>query len=96
MRELTSTRMETFSPAVVREVRKHDHIASLKPHKGHTFFELNTKTGSIQPAEIKETNCTITGGIIKSVITKPDCIYACALNIENAQKKLFKHIKTGK
>lgn len=71
------------------------YIGSLKPKKGHTLFEVNIKTGTIENAEfnygstiqfehakegLKKSN--------KSVIKKPDCIYISALNKNNVINKL--------
>lgn len=73
------------------------YIGSLTPKKGHTLFEVNTKTGTIELAEfnygstiqfkhakagLKKSN--------KSVIKKPDCIYVSALNKNNVLKKITK------
>lgn len=93
MKELTIHIRENNMPVVVKEFKKTKFITSIHPHNGHTCFELNKKTGSIQPAAIKEINCTITGGIIKKVIINENCLYVSALNIENAQKKFFKHLR---
>lgn len=95
MRELNLHNREAFFPAIIREVKKTKLIASIHPHKGHTCFELNVKTGALKPADIQEKNCTITGAKKHKVITREDCIYAAALNRENAQKKFFAHLRSS-
>jgi hypothetical protein len=95
MRELNLHNRENNSPVIVREVKKTKFVASIHPYKGHTCFELNKTTGEIKPAVIKETNCTLTGGSIKKVIINENCLYTSALNIQNAQKHFFKHLRAN-
>jgi|LakMenEpi03Aug12_release.lakeMendotaPanAssembly.Ray.scaffolds.fasta_scaffold1795499_1 hypothetical protein len=67
---------------------------SLKPHQGHTLFEINTKTGEIAKAEFKQeaikwedaVNLGIRS-LSRKCIVKPDYVYISALNEKNALKK---------
>lgn len=93
MRELNLHNREANFPVHHQaEQKKVKHVASIHPHNGHTCYELDKVTGAIKPAQIQETNCTITGGVIKKVIIRENCLYTSALNITNAQKKFFKHL----
>jgi hypothetical protein len=66
---------------------------SLKPHQGHTLFEINTKTGEIAKAQFETTDIqwedAVYGKISKKrkCIVKPDYVYISALNVKNALKK---------
>ena len=68
----------------------------IKPHKGHSLFEINLETEDIKIAEFTEIKAEIkklddkTHEIRKKVIIKPNCIYISALNIQNAAKKFAK------
>jgi hypothetical protein len=95
MRELNLHNREKNLNVIVREVKKQKHITSFIPHKGHTCYELNLKEGTIQPAVISETTADIKGGTHKKVIIKEGCLYTSALNITNAQKKFFKHLRSS-
>lgn len=64
--------------------------------KGHTLFEINLHTGDVVKAEYVEVNLELLGeNVRKKVITKPDCIYISALNIQNAAKKFIQKAKQG-
>lgn len=55
---------------------------------GLTLFEVNTKTGDIQPVTYKEVIARFDGGIKRKVEVKSDCVYIQALNVKNVLKKL--------
>ncbi len=64
--------------------------------KGLTLFEVNTTTGEIKPAEVKNWMYYEKDKPAKpkhSVVTNPKCIYIQALNKQNAAKKLLKLIE---
>lgn len=72
------------------------YIGSIKPHQGHTLFEINIKTGEIAKATFESTDVKwedAVNGIIskkRKVIVKPDHTYISALNEKNAIKKFNK------
>lgn len=88
----------------------------IKPHPGHTVFEINLENGDVKAAEYEEVNmqvndfgpqvnihlqAAVIGTVIpakeikKKLITKQNCIYISALNIQNAAKKFAKRAKEG-
>lgn len=71
-------------------------IGSFKPKKGHTLFEVNKLTGEVKKAEF-EVDTTIhfdkaknvkQTGTRSEVITKDNCSYHTALNVQNLFRKL--------
>lgn len=89
----------TESTKIIKQVevkKQKNYLASFKLQKGHTLFEINTKTGFIYYAEYQDKDVIIgkdnTLSKRKSVIVKEDCIYIGALNVENVKKKLRKQI----
>lgn len=75
-----------------------EHLLTLKPHKGHTCFEINVVTGEICEANIESSNKRYQisgpgkGFVKKKIMVKDNCIYLTALNKENALKK-YKKLK---
>ena len=81
-------------------------VGRIRPHKGHTLFEVNLKTGVVKEAEVrcdvqvKYNNPTMKAGravkcnsktkITNRVDVNPHCIYVSALNVKNLMKKLIK------
>jgi hypothetical protein len=72
---------------------------TLRPHQGHTLFEINTKTGEIVKAQFEQEAIKWDDAVnlgIKSLsrkcIVKPDFIYISALNEKNALKKYNKTV----
>ena len=72
-------------------------IGKLRPHKGHTIWEVNVKTGEYRKAEFKKQVIDIGEAISKGVDfvakkreidKKDDCIYVSALNESSLKKKL--------
>jgi hypothetical protein len=76
------------------------HIGSIHPHRGHSLFEINLETGTIEPAECTKTDYVVnkdsSGSTNKKVVMKPDCVYISALNKDNALKKLAKRDHGGR
>ena len=64
-------------------------VGQIKPHRGHTVFELNLVTNIITPAEFTQQDVTFGQAQLpnKRIIVKQDCIYLAALNETNARKK---------
>lgn len=73
------------------------------PHKGHTLWQINLETGETTAAEYVQVDMELTKlgdspnlqTVRKKVITKENCIYISALNIQNAAKKFAKKAKEG-
>ena len=89
---ISSEKMEVVIPAKT----EHKLIGSLKPHKGHTCYEMNLATRTIKPAVFEEVTTTFpTPGntvrpmVRKKLIIQPDCIYCTALNTKNALKRFI-------
>jgi|GEM_PF-2617850 len=91
---------EQDKPEVVAQipVKTEKLIHSIRPHKGHTLFEINPVTGKCVPAVFESIDTTfplnkaaakIKIGVRKKVIAKPDCLYISALNKKNALIKFF-------
>ena len=76
------------------------HLASIRPHKGHTLFKFNLKTGvmaSVNEDDFEETEVEIMNGNmvqrkVKKLNVESDTIYASALNAKNAEKKFRKQL----
>lgn len=72
-------------------------LGTIKPHRGHTLFEVNKTTGEITEAEFVKTDISFhdaANGIKPKnhkVIVKENCLYVPALNKKNVIKKLKKH-----
>ena len=76
-------------------------IGILKPHKGHTCYEMNLATKTIKPAVFEEVNTSYPlnapnarfknpkAVVKKKLIIQPDCIYCTALNTKNALKRFI-------
>ena len=79
--------------------KKLEKIATIKPHRGHTLFEVNMATGEILEAEFEKQDVhyheVINNHNIskKKVITKEGYFYVSALNKKNVLKKLNKQAK---
>lgn len=79
--------------------KQHVKIGSFKPHKGHTLFSVNSKTGEVKKAEFKVQDLTFNKALnknyskTKKVIIEDGCRYITALNIKNLFKKLGYKIK---
>ena len=73
------------------------------PKKGHTLFQINLETGDVTKAEFTSVDMELSKlsenvtsqEVKKKVITKPNCIYISALNIQNAAKKFAKQAKAA-
>jgi len=71
---------------------KEKKVGFLKPQRGHTVFEYNTKTGELKKAKFDEVDYDITKEKQRKRITVQEgCIYVSSLNIKNAVKKLGKY-----
>jgi len=78
--------------------KKLQKLATIKPQRGHTLFEVSRETGSIEEAEfeimdIKFEDARDNRQVRKKVICKPGFIYVSALNKKNVIKKLNHEIR---
>jgi hypothetical protein len=66
-------------------------VGVLKPHLGHSVFEINLETLAIKKAEFTSYTFVIGQNHNKQeLIVKKGCVYVCALNEKNALKKYLK------
>lgn len=90
MKELTSHIHPSIAIHAQKEVAKQKQfLGSLKLHKGQTCYEMNIKTGVITKAEYSEVKIDTSGAVIKTIITKENCLYLTAINEENASRKFM-------
>ena len=74
---------------VIQEIPviKEELIHSMTSYKGHTVFEINCTTGTIEPVTYKEQNSDLGGNVRKKIVIKPNCLYVSCLNKKSAAKK---------
>ena len=86
---------DLLQEVLIPQKKQVKYLGTIKPHKGHTLYELNLKNSTITIAQfmqekvqhkLNEKNLSFR----KKLIINPDCIYASALNIENAKKHFRK------
>ena len=67
-------------------------LGSLRPHSGHSCYEYDTETNTVQLAKFEQAEFNmITGEPLKrKIITKESAMYITALNKKNAIKKFSK------
>src|SRR5690606_990954 len=78
---------------------KNNYLGSIRPHPGHTLFELDLGTGDIKPAEIEATvelDQNMKHITRKKVVKRSNCLYCMALNKKNAMKKFLKMVYVAK
>jgi isopentenyl diphosphate isomerase/L-lactate dehydrogenase-like FMN-dependent dehydrogenase len=71
-------------------------LATIRPHKGHTLYEINVLTGDTVEAEFEQVNAhfgEVGTKVRKQVITKENCFYISALNKKNAILKFHRFMK---
>ena len=87
---------EKLSVVAEKEIEKKQKFhGTIRPHKGHTLFQINLNTKEITEAQFEDMPYVISqknNGKKKRVIMLPDCVYISALNPNNALKKLLKSI----
>ncbi|HET8839732.1 MAG TPA: hypothetical protein VFM82_12150 [Flavobacteriaceae bacterium] len=91
MKEVQSIEKDKITITKQVKQEKQKHIARIKPHKGHTLFEVNLANGEIRKAKFEP----LTAGWTrekqsKKVMVQKDCIYVPALNVKNVIKKLLR------
>ena len=86
---------EPVKMAVEKEIPKvKQKVASIHPHPGHRFFQLNKATREISEPEFEDIVVDITkpDHVIKKIIIKEGHLYTSALNKKNAEKHFKKMI----
>lgn len=84
--------------------KKLSKIGSFKPKKGQKVWEFNKVTGDICIATMEEQplhfqkvqKSKLPPGKVYKIITKENCVYFPALNIENAVRKLGLNVQIVK
>lgn len=84
-----SPRPEAVEIADVKPVKKElKFLGSLRPHRGHTLYEIDIARETVTEATFESVTATYTGErVSKRVIAKEGCVYISALNRKNAAKK---------
>ena len=63
-------------------------VDTIRPHKGHTLFEIDCSTGEINAAKYEQIDGVFSGeGVRKKVLIKENCLYISCLNKKTALKK---------
>ena len=81
----------------VQEKRVEQFVGSIHPYPGHTLFEVNGITGTIEPAKFEamdihfNPNGNIPNSNRKKLVINKGCIYVSALN----KKNVIKHLEKG-
>lgn len=89
LKQLTQDKLQvTAEKPVLKQQR---FLGQMKPHNGHTCYQLNLETGLITEAEFESVSVGYTGtkqgtNVHKKIIVKDKCLYASALNPKNAIK----------
>lgn len=93
MKELKNKQFDPEINVVKRmeEESKIKKVGQLKPQRGHTVFQYNTKTGAITKAVFEEYLPYSMGKQNKRIIVEEECIYVSALNLKNAANKVAKY-----
>ena len=89
---------EKVSEEIVIPIKKETKLlGTIKPHRGHKCFEINTLTGEVTDAAYTEESITIMTSSKytpkRKINVKENCIYITALNKKNAIKR-FNTLKT--
>lgn len=99
MKELEKHIAEKTEVHATKPVKKEiKYISTLKPQKGQRVFELNLATGIINEATFKIENEVVDFkkavmgdmSVRRRLQVNKDCIYCCALNPQNADKRFHK------
>jgi hypothetical protein len=78
--------------------KKQKLLTTIKPHRGHTLFKVNTETMEISKAEFEKTDIDYLNVVNKNnvskrkVIVEEGHVYISALNKKNVIKKMAKSI----
>lgn len=71
-------------------------IGRIKPHPGHTLYQVNVTTLECTEAEFEKSDIKYEDAIknkkpiVKKVLIKPNCLYISALNRKNVLKILIR------
>lgn len=96
MRELEPKIVDPKEIEAVKPIKREKLVVTLRPKPGQKVWEFDLKTRIIQLATFEETNANFVNAskgdfsIRRKVLMRDGCIYTCAINAENADKKFFK------
>ena len=99
MKELTTPGREPIEAVDQTQKKQTERlVARHYPHRGHTMFEFDMKTGKMEPAVFESQDVEFDPkwtkekslGCKKKLVIKKDCLYISALNEKNARKHLAK------
>ena len=91
MKELDSR--VSIPAGIVQQVLKQTLLVPMLPHRGHTLFELETRTGVINEVHDFEVSTTLGSKVIvRKATARAGCLYCSALNRANAEKHFIKKI----
>ena len=107
MKEVEEHKIDKTEVVNQRQIEKQKKLVSkLKPKPGQTVYELNCKSGVVQPATFKNERVQLVARRnlftfkkqlvqkrVKVIDFKPGFLYVCALNEENAAKKFMKALQ---
>jgi hypothetical protein len=99
MKELNQ-KPQTIHEVVMQQEKQQEvelqYLFSLKPHRGHKVWEINTESLAVQEAEyIQERQIEFGTNLEvfppKKLVIQPGCVYIAALNAKNALKRYEEH-----
>lgn len=87
---------EVKASAEKQQEKQFKHLGTLRPHAGHTLFEINHATQEVKQAEYLTQDVDFMDAANKNIslkkklLVKEGCEYVSALNMKNAIKKYNK------
>lgn len=77
-----------------RQVRKEKHFeGTLTPQRGQNVWSFNLSTYDVKIVEpVNHGVEMLTGAVLRKIIMEKDCLYCCAINRKNAERKFMKMI----
>lgn len=89
----TADKVAIHKQNIIKAANEH-HIGTIRPHSGHTLFEINAVSGDIAPAEFEVSTAVYSanskGLVRRKIVIKANCVYISALNKKNAIKQLLR------
>lgn len=76
-------------------IKQQKFVGRIKPYKGHSIFQYDTKTGEIKEAEV-EVSIDINSKKTKKLVINNRYIYKSFLNLKNATEKFPKIIRNDR
>jgi hypothetical protein len=77
-----------------REVKKQvQFVGKLTPQRGQQVWEFDSAAGTIFPVEPETIGVELVNGqTLRKLVMKHGCLYCCAINRANAERKFMKMI----